>query len=362
MISKFNKYIITLFIKYTLVIQIFIGIITLLANTAMHTKMSDRYNAPFLDILLYDLLKVPYLLYSTMPMSIVFSTMFVMITIVKNNELLAYVSLGGRIRNFILPFITGGAVVAIFLIIAANYINPKVMYFRESYAAQHIFKRKVEIRPNLTDIWMKLQDNKFIHITAVDPDKMEFHYVTEYTLDSNLKILSIEIYNSAKQEGDKWRIFNQKIYTMNPIPQKTSQKRDTVTDKPIFDELSEMPFLRPQYVSITDIYKIAEIMKNQNMRTTKYDMQIYKIFAHALSVIVIIMTIFPLCINFNRNQSYIKVAVYSVSMGFGYWMLVASCLSLGKNSVLGPFMANFFPIILFSGIAAYLIYRREHAS
>lgn len=362
MISKFNKYIIMLFIKYTLIIQVFIGVITLLTNTAMHTKMSDRFNAPFIDILFYDLLKVPYLLYSTMPMSIVFSTMFVMITIVKTNELLAYVTLGGKIRNMILPFVYGGAGVAMLLIMTANYLNPKVMYFREAYAAKHIFNREMEVRPNLTDIWMKLKNNKFIHITAIDPEKMEFHYVTEYNLDENLKVESIETYNSAKKSDDKWRIFNMKQYTMLPIPQKTSQQRDAFSDKPVFDELSEMPFLKPQYVSISDIYKIAEVMKNQRMNITKYEMQIYKIFAHSLSVIVIIMTIFPLCINFNRNQSYIRVAVYSISVGFTYWMLVASCLSLGKNGVLGPFTANFFPIILFSFISAYLIYRREHAS
>lgn len=362
MITLFDRYIIKLFLKYTVVVQFFIAIISLLANTAMHTKMVDKFNASFTSIMVFDTLKIPYLLYSTMPMSIVISTMMVMIILIKNNELIAYVSLGGKVRNLIRPFMAAGLVVSISLIFMANTLNPKIMYIRAKYSAKHIYKKAdLDIRPNLIDIWMKLHDNDFIHILNVDPVKMEFDYVTEYHMNKDAQVDSIETYNSAKKHGKQWQLFNQKRYIMSPIPKKIYEKRNVITDKPIFDELSKMPFLKPQYVSISDIYKVADIMKNQSVNTDKYYSQIYKIFAHAISVLVLILTIFPLCINFSRNHSYIKVAAKSISMGFGYWMLMASCGSLGKTGVLNPFMSNFLPIFIYAGLAAFLIYRREHA-
>jgi lipopolysaccharide export system permease protein len=343
------------------VVQVVVGMISLLANAAMHTDMMDKYSVSIGDILMFDMMKVPYLLYTTMPMSIVISTMLVMLTLIKNNELVAYVALGGKIRNLIQPFLLAGFLVSLLLILTANTINPKVMYMREKFAAERIYKKDIDIRPSLTNIWMKLQGNKFIHITALDPDKMEFHYVTEYTLNDNLQVESIETYNSAKRDGDKWKLFNQKKYDMMYVPKKTYDVRNLTTEKPIFDELSTMPFLKPQFVSIVDIYKVAEVMKNQNVNTSKYMMQIYKIFAHAISVLVIITVIFPLCVDFNRNHSYIKVAAKSLLVGFAFWMSVASCASLGKNGVLSPFMSSFLPIIMFAGLAVYIIYRREHA-
>lgn len=362
MITLFDKYIIKLFLKYTIVVQFFIGVISLLASTALHTKMVDKFNASFINIMVFDILKIPYLLYSTMPMSIVVSTMMVMIILIKNNELIAYVSLGGKVRNLIRPFLAGGLVVAVFLIFMANTLNPKIMYFRAQYSAKHIYKKAdLDIRPNLIDIWLKMHGNNFIHILNVDPVKMEFDYVTEYHMNKDLQVESIETYNSAKPHGKQWRIFNQKKYIMSPIPKKVSENRNMITNKPVFDELSKMPFLKPQYVSISDIFKVADIMNKQSINTDKYYSQIYKIFAHAASVIVIIMTIFPLCINFNRNHSYIKVAAKSISVGFGYWMLMASCLSLGKTGVLTPFLSNFVPILIYAALAAFLIYRREHA-
>ncbi|MGE4266148.1 MAG: LptF/LptG family permease [Deferribacterales bacterium] len=361
MISKFDKYIISLFLKYTIVVQIVVGVISLLASAAMHTDLIDKYKVGIVEVLIFDMMKIPYLLYTTMPMSIVISTMLVILTLIKNNELMAYVSLGGKIRNLIQPFLISGVVVALLLVLTANTINPKVMYMREKYAAEIIYKKEMDIRPSLTNIWMKLHGNKFIHITALDPDKMEFHYVTEYTLNDKLQVESIETYNSAKKDGDKWKLFNQKKYDMMNVPKKTYDVRNITMTKPIFDELSKMPFLKPQFVSIGDIYKVAEVMKNQNVNTSKYMLQIYKIFAHAISVLVIILVIFPLCVDFNRNHSYIKAAAKSLGVGFAFWMSVASCSSLGKNGVLSPFMSSFLPIILFACLAVYIIYRREHA-
>jgi len=359
--GKFDKYIIALFLKYTVVVQVVVAVISLLANAAMHTDLVDKYQVTLWQVIVYDFMKVPYLLYTTMPMSIVISTMLVMLTLIKNNELVAFVSLGGKIRDLIMPFFYSGIVVSLLLILMANTINPKVMYMREKYAAEIIYKKEIDVRPSLTNIWMKLKGNRFIHITALDPEKMEFHYVTEYTLNDKLQVESIETYNSAKRAGDKWKLFNQKKYDMMEVPKKTYDVRNITTTKEIFDELSTMPFLKPQYVSIGDIYKVAEVMKNQKVNTSKYMMQIYKIFAHAISVLVIILVIFPLCVDFNRNHSYIKVAAKSLLVGFAFWMTVASCSSLGKNGVLSPFMSSFVPIILFSAIAIYIVYRREHA-
>ncbi|MGE4317945.1 MAG: LptF/LptG family permease [Deferribacterales bacterium] len=361
MISKFNKYVMLLFLKYSIAVQLLVTIVSLLAEAASQTGLAEKYDASIKDVVIYNLMKVPFLIYSSVPLSIVFSTLLVMITLIKHNELTAYVSLGGKIRNLAFPFIYCGVAVAALLLFTANSINPKVMYLREKFASEHIFKKQMDVRPTLTDIWLKMKENKFIHIRVVDPEKMEFHYVTEFMLDKDLQVQSIETYNSAKKRDKGWLLHNQKKYSMQPIPKKTYGRWNILADKPIFDELSEMPFLKPRYVSISDIYKVREVMQEQKVNTSKYTMQIYKIFAHSLNVIVIIMTIFPLTINFNRNYSHIKVAAVTVSAGFAYWMLVSSCLSLGKNGVLSPFFGAFLPIIVFAMVSAYLIYRKEHS-
>lgn len=93
-------------------------------------------------------------------------------------------------------------------------------------------------------------------------------------------------------------------------------------------------------------------MEKQDLNASKYNLQLYKSYAHTLSIIVIILVIFPLCIGFGRNHSYIAVASKSLFTGFAYWMLTASLQSLGKTGVFSPFTASFLPIVIFLLLSA----------
>jgi len=361
MINKFNKYIISLFIKYTLIVQIFVAIITLIANTFQHTKMLNEFDITFNTLIIYDLMKIPYLLYTTMPMTIVVSTMLVMVSLLKSNELLAYVSLGGKIRNMALPFFISGFVLAGLLYFAADVINPKVMLTREKFAYKYIKKRDFTISGKLTDLWLKETDDKFLNITFMDPIQKKILDVTEYNLDSNFQVDTITTYDSASFNNGKWDITNKNTYTMDPVPVLKEHKDIDRQERLLFDELTSLPVLKPQYLSLKEIKRIVTIMKKQDLNPSKYELQLYKSYAHAISVVVIILVIFPLCIGFSRNHSYIAVASKSLFTGFAFWLAMASFQSLGKTGLFNPFMANFIPIAGFFLLAIFLIYKRERA-
>ncbi len=131
--------------------------------------MLNEYNITFYTLIIYDVMKIPYLLYTTMPMTIVVSTMLVMVSLLKSNELLAYVSLGGKIRNMALPFFISGFILAGLLYYAADTINPKTMLKREKYAYEHIKKKKFRASGKLTDLWLKETDDVFLNIDFMDP-------------------------------------------------------------------------------------------------------------------------------------------------------------------------------------------------
>jgi len=359
--NKFNKYIIRLFIKFTLIVQVFVAIISLIANTFQHTKMLSDYDITFFTLVMYDFMKIPYLLYTTMPMTIVISTMLVMVTLLKNNELTAYVSLGGKIRNLATPFIVSGIILAGLLYYTADVINPKIMLERERFAYENIKKKNFKVTGKLTDMWLKESDQTFVNITLMDPIAKQMIGIREYHLDDSFQVDQLVMYDSARYIDGKWVEKNKKTYLMHPVPTMTNFKKVVKEDRDLFDELTDLPVLSPKYLSIKEIRKTSEIMKKQDINTAKYDLQLYKSYAHALSVLVIILVIFPLCIGFNRNHSYIAVASKSLFVGFAYWLTLASFQSLGKTGVFSPFTSSFLPLAIFFIFALVLIYRRERA-
>jgi lipopolysaccharide export system permease protein len=351
-----------LFIKFTVVVQIFVGILSLIANTFQHTKMLNEYGIGLGTLLVYDLLKIPYLLYTTMPMTIVVSTMMVMVSLMKHNELLAYVSLGGKIRNIAIPFLFSGAIVAGLLYYSADTINPATMLKREQFYNEQIKKEKFNVSGSLTDMWLKESDNAFINISLLDPLEKSMFGVTEYRLDGNFQVETIVTYDSAVSTDKGWMIKNRKVFSMYPVPTLTEKKAESLEVRKLFNELSSLPALKPQHLSLSEIRRISGILKKQDLNTSKYELQLYRSYSHALSVMVIILVIFPLCIGFSRSHSYIAVASKSIFAGFAYWMLMASCRSLGKTGLFDPFTASFLPIALFMILSLFLIYRRERGN
>jgi len=343
------------------VVQVFVAIISLIANTFQHTKMLEEYDISFFTLVMYDLMKTPYLLYSTMPLTIVISTMLVMVTLLKSNELLAYVSLGGQIRRIAIPFVISGAIVAGVLYISADLLVPKVMLAREKYSYKHIKKRTFTVSSKLTDMWLKENDSKFINISLMDPMQKQIYGVTEYNLDDKFQVDSIVKYDSAIFKEDKWIINNIKTFTMTPVPMLQNTQNELKQDRELFDELTSLPTLKPQYLSLKEVRRIASVLRKQNLNAAKYELQLYKHYSHAISVIVIVLVIFPLCIGFSRNHSYMAVASKSLFTGFAYWMMQASLISLGKTGVMSPVFSCFAPIALFMVLAAVLIFRRERA-
>lgn len=359
--SKFNIYIIKLFVKYTITVQLFVAIISLIANTFQHTKMLSEYSISFATLLMYDSMKIPYLLYTTMPMTIVISTMLVIVTLLKNNELTAYVALGGKIRSLAYPFLISGILLSGLLYFSADVINPKIMLKREKFAFENIKKKKFNLSGKLTDMWLKESDNKFVNISVMDPVSEKIVGIREYILNDDFQVDSIITYDSASRTDTGWIEKNRNTYTMSPVPKLTESSDVRTEERELFDELTSLPVLSPKYLSISEMKRTSEIMKKQDINTAKYDLQLYGTYAHVVSVLVIILVIFPLCIGFNRNHSHIAVASKSIFTGFGYWLLMASLKSLGKTGLLSPFTANFLPIGLFIILAVVLIYRRERA-
>lgn len=359
--TKFNKYIIKLFIQYTLVVQVFVAVISLVANTFQHTKMLSKYDITFSTLIVYDIMKIPYLLYTTMPMTIVISTMLVMVILLKNNELLAYVSLGGKVRNMAIPFFISGVVLAGLLYVSADTINPKIMLKREKFSYENIKKSKFTVTGKLSDLWVKESDDRFVNISLLDPTQMKLHGITEYHLDNSFHVDTITTYDEAVYVENEWELKNIKTYSMYPVPTLKEQIDKSAQQREVFDELTSLPTLKPQYLSLKEVKRIAGIMKKQDLNPTKYELQLYKSYAHSISVVVIILVIFPLCIGFSRNHSYIAVASKSLFTGFGYWLLMASFQSLGKTGLFDPFTASFLPIFMFMILAFILIYRRERS-
>ncbi len=355
----FSRYLIKLFLGRLLTAQLFILVIYTSFLIFQHMEYIKEYDINILQIFIYDVMKTPYSTYQTIPIAVIAGTMFTILTLVKNQEILAYVSLGGRIRNIAFIFLGTGLGVAFLLFLIGEYVNPKIEYNREKYEVENIKGGIYNPINKLSDLWLKEADNRFINVAVVDPvDKIMLN-VVEYHYNDNGSIYKIVSFERGAYENSRWVLENYKEFDTNNIPKLVSETDKKVIKSETFDNIVSIIKTDPKLLSVKELDRIIGVYESKGLNSDKYKMLFYNKFSHPLSIVVLIILIVPLSISFSRHGSYITLAARAMFAGFGFWLFVASGASLGKAGVLSPFFANFLPHSVFAILAIVLFYQKE---
>jgi lipopolysaccharide export system permease protein len=208
---------------------------------------------------------------------------------------------------------------------------------------------------------MKDGDEGFVHMALVDPFSREFHDITFYKIDEEFEISRVTSVEQAIPVDDKWEMRNIKIHDLKPRPELVATFETSTVESKLFSDLADLPVNKPKFLSLGELAKIIKVLKQQKLNTAAYELMIYKSYSHAISSVIIMFLVFPLCINFSRHSSYIISAVNSLMFALAYWISVGSFQSLGKTGVMSPLTVSIVPNVAFFLLALFLIYRKESA-
>ena len=111
----------------------------------------------------------------------------------------------------------------------------------------------------------------------------------------------------------------------------------------------------------TELYTLIQLFREKGINTDTLELNLYYKFAYAVSVIVLIILLYPISINFSRNYSIVKNASLTFSISLVFILVQHSSRSLGSSGIIPPIAATFGPIIIFLCIGIFLIYYRSLA-
>lgn len=354
----FQRYVFKNFFKYLFIVGLFVTLMSLISSTMGESKDLSEHDYSIIDFAELQLYNMALHLNVTMPAISTIAAVIVIITLMRSNELLAYVSLGGTITKLAIPFITVGVIISSFMLLWEYKVIPTVRIERE-IVRDIIQGKQYKKVATYHDIWM-MEPNKLINIKFIDMLSQVINGVTYYIIDNDYKIKQIEKIKSAKKVNDGWEISNLEVIDVSSNPPKITKQESHIVQNELWNDLMKVAVVDVRALSPMQLSTLSNIMEKHGMSTSQYDMLLYAKYANALSVIVLLILTFPIAINFSRNYSIVKNAAIIIVLGLIYWVVQASCLSLGNTGVLSPFFANFMPIIVFVSISIILIYRRQY--
>ena len=163
------------------------------------------------------------------------------------------------------------------------------------------------------------------------------------------------------KEDDKWVAYNiQQMNILSNPPEIKYIDKNVLNDNS-WDRLISISTGDTRVYTPTELYTLIQLFSEKGINTDTLELNLYYKFAYAVSVIVLIILLYPISINFSRNYSIVKNASITFSISLIFILVQHSSRSLGSSGILPPIAATFGPIVVFLCIGIFLIYYRSLA-
>ncbi|MDR2884724.1 MAG: LptF/LptG family permease [Deferribacteraceae bacterium] len=356
----FDKYVLSVYIKYIIVVQALIMILTMFTSAISHMQGLQKYGFTLAQLAKLELLTIPMGINSALPITMTAASIITVLLLMRSKELMAYVSLGGRVQRFLMPFIAASIAAAAFMIFFDSKIYPPVRAAQQQYYSE-LKRQKVTNNSSLLNRWIMDDANKLVHIGMLDPVNKNVRDITEYIIDDSFQISHIRIIPYAYNDNGTWIFKNIQSADLSTVPPKIENIGDRVSSSPLLTDLTSISGKSPKQLAPNELKQLIRVMKSRGLNTVQYEMFLGAKYANALSVIVLVLLAVPIGIDFSRRYSPLKSAATAFAFCLSFWAVMAAMSSLGGSNVLPALAANYLPLAIFLVAGVVILYRRERS-
>ena len=331
-----------------------VGLSAMLAAFDLINSMSALRAAGLWGLVKYAALVLPGYMVYTMPMAVLFASLFTVGHAVKNREAVAVMAAGGRVRTLFLPLAAAGAVLAVFVFGLSQFVAP---------GATLLAKRMTQSGKGalFTEgaVWARAGDGSLVRFSLYSKETgsaREVEIFRFFAGGEKTKTLAERIdAGGAKYMGGKkrWILTNVTIYDLLH-PGYTKKARMTLSGF-IRPKILDRQALTSDEMGITELYQYAERLKRAGIRSTKLDVDVQSRIAYPL--VNLIMVLFATALSLKKGMGGLAAAGVGVGVSLFYWLVYTFGLSLGYSGLLGPFAAAWAVPLSFAAVSLWLFIR-----
>ncbi|MDC0234649.1 LptF/LptG family permease, partial [Candidatus Pelagibacter sp.] len=304
--------------------------------------------------LLLSLLNSPSMIFEMFPFIFLLTTQFFFIKLFNNNELEVFKYSGLKNSSILkiisfLSLVLGIIISTLFYNFSANlknfYLEKKSQYTTDGKYLAVVTKNGLWIKDEVDDKIYIINSSEIKDNFLIDNFVTEFNQ--NYEVIRNIQSKKIDI---SKKE---WLVFNAKIYNKNDYDVIDFLKINTNFDykrvKTLYSNLSSL--------SIIQLFELKENYKRLNYSLTEVNLQILKILAYPLYLLLI--TILSALIMFKIKR--MDTTTFKISLGLFISVIIYYInnffLVMGSTERIPLMFAIFIPLVILGLFNSFMVYR-----
>jgi lipopolysaccharide export system permease protein len=199
-------------------------------------------------------------------------------------------------------------------------------------------------------IWVRLRDG-FLSADAYDSAHNQLKGVTLYQLGADYSLRDIVQARAASWDGRKWEPEGLKRLDLGPEGSVTAVQSDVLTIKA---KPADFGTFRqdPEEFSLWELNRYIHGLRHKGLDPGGYIVD--RDLKYATPIACLIMVALGVALSLDplpRHLSLGRSFGLAIIVGFGYWLMLGLCASLGRSSVLPASFAAALPDLTFAVIA-----------
>tara|TARA_B110000483_G_C18201714_1_gene545544 strand:- start:3040 stop:4137 length:1098 start_codon:yes stop_codon:yes gene_type:complete len=350
MFSKLNIYLFRNFIYSFFIIFILFALLIFFSDLVEQFRKSTNKNVPINILFKLTLLNLPYLIFSTLPVIVFFSTIFCYLKLIRNSEYIIMGSSGiSSLQLTKAPISIFFAIGLIFVLL----VNPiSAIFQKEFQELDYKYIKRVDRLTSISKngIWL-MQENEngitnIIYAKKIRDDGATLidFMLLEYGANDELEgRIDGKI---AKLGEEKWLMSNLLLTKKNedPLFYDYLEYNAYINKKDIENSLSA-----PEMMSFLQLGSFIYILEKLGYSANDYKISFYNILLMPFVIVGFVLLANSIVIDIKQNDKFAKILITSFLLIFVYYFFTNLMNTLGSNSKLPPFLSTLItPILLFS--------------
>jgi lipopolysaccharide export system permease protein len=357
-----DKYILREFLKTYLIIFISFAVVFIVIDVIDNLPRLMRNGATAELATIYYLLRLPYLIVLTSPVTVLITGLFMMNSLSKHNESVAIRAAGVSIKRAMLPLFLIGLLISITIAFFGEYVLPWAESTR-SYVYNVKIKGEQE-QDNLLKSRIHYQgnENDFYYFGFFDGYQNTLRVIDLTRIDAEEGEVAEHITASAAVwKEDKWVLQDCEIRRFDQGRQIDYQYYSN-TDLPLLD-VRPRDFIRITKKTLSlNFFELKEYIARLQRMGEKANREIVDLhmkLAFPLTNLIVIFFFIPVATTNIRSKSRGLIFLLGLLVCFVYLIVVRVIQSLGYNGVIPPVLAAWLPNIFFTFLGLIFLRKAE---
>lgn len=352
-----DKYILKRYLAtFVTMLLMFIPIGIIIDVSEKINKMIEN-KIPFMEIATYYYNFTIYFANSLFPIFLFLSIIWFTSKLANNTEIIAILSSGISFTRFLRPYVIGASIVSVVVLLMGFYVVPKASEGFNNFRYMYLRSggREQMVGDN-TDVYRQINDNEFIYVNSYNASsKMAFNFALE-------KFKKEKLVSKITASRIKWNP-EDSTYTMFDYTKRTvgvlGDKIEKAPEKKAKFSF-ELEDLTP-VVYIAETLRLNQLIKfiDKEKKRGSSNINVYMVVLYkkySLPVSAFILTVIAVSVSAMKRRGGMGMNLtIGIAIAFSFVFFDKIFGVLAEKSSFPPFVAVWFPNVIFGILAIYLL-------